>query len=88
MFDSEKFFLIALASGRRRSKIHALSASSGPVNFSADKSSVKLNFFPGFLAKNQVPSVAGIPLEIPFLYRDKGRSGTLLCPVRALRFYM
>ena len=39
-------FLIALASGRRRSEIHALSASSGSVNLSADKSSVKLHFFP------------------------------------------
>ena len=75
-------FLIALASGRRRSEIHALSASSGSVNFSVDR--VKLHFIPGFLAKNQVPSVAGIPLEIPSLSRDKGRSGTLLCPVCAL----
>ena len=41
-------FLIALASGRRRSNIHALSASSGSVNFSADKSSVKLHFSPDF----------------------------------------
>ena len=81
-------FLITLASGRRRSEIHALSASSGSVNFSADKSSIKVNFFPGFLAKNQVPSVEGISLEIPSLSRDKGHSGTLLCPVRALRFYM
>ena len=74
-------FLIALASGRKHSEIHALSASSGSVNFSADKSSVKLHFFPGFLAKNQVPSVAGIPLEIPSLSRDKGHSGTLLWEV-------
>ena len=85
-------FLIALASGQRHSEIHALSASSGSVNFSADKSSIKLHFFPRFLAKNQelnqVPSVAGIPLEIPSLSRDKGRSGTLLYPVGALRFYM
>ena len=44
----KKVFLIALASGRRRSEIHALSASSGSVNFSADKSSVKLHIFPGF----------------------------------------
>ena len=86
---------MALASGRRRSEIHALSASSGSDNFSADKSSVKLHFSPGFLAKNQDPSVAGIPLEtpgipleIPSLSRDKGRSGTLLFPVLALRFYM
>ncbi|MCG7878571.1 MAG: hypothetical protein JAY75_22815 [Candidatus Thiodiazotropha taylori] len=81
-------FLIALASGRRRSEIHALSASTGSVSFSADFSSVKLHFFPGFLAKNQVPSVAGMPIEIPSLSTDKGRSGSILCPVRALRFYM
>ena len=56
---------MALASGRRRSEIHALSASSGSDNFSADKSSVKLHFSPEFLAKNQDPSVAGIPLETP-----------------------
>ena len=79
--------LITLASGPRRSEIHALSASSGSVHFSADKSLVKLHFFPRFLAKNQVPSVAGIPVEIPSLSSDKGRSGTLLCPVHALPFY-
>lgn len=39
---------IALASGRRRSEIYAISAASGSVNFSADKSSVKLHLFPGF----------------------------------------
>ena len=33
-------FFIALASGRRRSEIHAISAASGSVNFSAEKSSV------------------------------------------------
>ena len=78
-------FLIA---SRRCSEIHALSAYSGYVNFSADKSSVKLHFFPGFLPKNQVPSVAGILLEISSLSRDKGRSGTLLCPVCSLPFNM
>ena len=81
-------FLIALVSGRRHSEIHALSASSGSVNFSADKSSVKLHFFPRFLAKNQVPSVTGIPLEIPSLSSNKGCSGTLLYSVLALPFYM
>ena len=81
-------FLIALASGRRRSEINAISAASGAVNFSADKSSVKLHFFPGFLAKNQVPSVAGVPVVIPALSGGKGRSGSLLCPVRALCIYL
>ena len=42
-------FLIALAPGRRRSEIHALSASSSSVNFSADKCSVKPQFFPRFI---------------------------------------
>lgn len=58
-------FLIALAFGRRRSETHALSATSDSVNFSADKSLVILHSFPGFLTKNQVPSVAGTPIEIP-----------------------
>ena len=56
------------------------------VKFSADTSAVVLHFFPGFLAKNRIPSVAGVPLEIPAL----SSSGTdkYLCPVRALRGYM
>ena len=60
-----------------------ISAASGSVNFSADKSSVKLHFFFGFLAKNQVPSVACVPVVVPALSGGKGRSGSLLCPVRA-----
>ncbi|MEW8546512.1 MAG: hypothetical protein AB2693_23605, partial [Candidatus Thiodiazotropha sp.] len=80
-------FLISLASGRRRSEIHALSATSGSVNFSADKSSVILHSFPGFLAKNQVPSVTGFPIEIPALPSDS-RSDSSLCPVRALSTYL
>ena len=79
-------FLIALASGRRRSELHALSATPGSVKFSANKSSVELHFFPGFLAKNQLPSVAGVSLEIPAL-PGSGPDITL-CPVRALRIYM
>ncbi|MBV2113361.1 MAG: hypothetical protein KUF82_20610 [Candidatus Thiodiazotropha sp. (ex Ctena orbiculata)] len=80
-------FLIALASGRRRSEIHALSATSGSVDFSADKSSVILHSFPGFLAKNQVPSLAGTPIEIPALPSENS-SDSSLCPVRALRIYL
>lgn len=81
-------FLIALASGRRRSEIHALSASPGSVNFSADKSAVILHFFPGFLAKNQAPSVAGVPIEFPALSCSAGNMDNYLCPVRALRIYL
>ena len=79
-------FLTALASGWRRSEIHALSANSGSVKFSADTSVVVLHFFPGFLAKNQIPSVAGVPLEIPAL--SSSGMDKYLCPVCALRIYM
>ena len=61
------FLLIALASGRRRSEIRALSATSGSVKFSADASTVVLHFFPGFLAKNQIPAFVGVALETPAL---------------------
>ena len=74
-------FLTALASGRRRSEIHALVCSD--IKFS--EHSVSLGTFPGFLAKNQLPSVLASPIVIPVL---KGQDvNTSLCPVRALRIY-
>ena len=78
-YSEDSFFLIALASGRRRSEIHAFSAAPGSVKFSADFSAFELHFFPGFLAKNQLPSVAGVPIEIPALSGSDMNS--VLCPV-------
>lgn len=81
-------FLLALASGRRRSELHALLGSNDAVRFAPDASSVTLHFFPGFLAKNQIPSVASSPICIPALSTARGsRSDNTLCPVRALSFY-
>ena len=54
--------------------------------WSADTSAVVLHFFPGVLAKIQIPSVAGVPLEIPAL--SSYSTDKYLCPVRALRIYM
>ena len=73
-------FLTALASGRRRSEIHALSCSD--VQFSDQ--SVSLSTFPGFLAKNQLPSVLSSPISLPSL----SGQDFLLCPVRALKIYL
>jgi hypothetical protein len=83
-------FLLALASARRRSEIHALSVDTGCLRFNGNFESVSLLCQPGFLAKNQLPAVAPSPIEIPSLSRicagdDQDR---LLCPVRALRFYL
>lgn len=75
-------FLLALASGRRRSELHALSFSD--VQFS--EHSVSLSTFPGFLAKNQLPSVPSSPIDIPALEGED--SNPLLCPVRAIRIYL
>ncbi|CAG2195874.1 unnamed protein product [Mytilus edulis] len=61
-------FLIALATGRRRSEIHALSISESCLRFAADKSSVTLLTDPSFLAKNQLPDKAGFGgLIVPFI---------------------
>lgn len=74
-------FLLALASSKRRSELHAISLSS--VEFNSDFSEVRLDTFPGFLAKNQLPSEIRDPVVIPALKDFKS-----LCPVRTLRCYI
>ena len=44
-------FPLALATGRRRSELHALSVSESCIRFAADKSSVTLLTDPAFLVK-------------------------------------
>lgn len=78
-------FLLALASAKRVSEIHALDKR---VGFCADKAVV--SFTLGFLAKNENPSNPW-PREfpIPSLSSLSGReTERLLCPVRALKFYL
>ena len=83
-------FLVALGSGRRRSEIHAMSADKDCLRFAADKSKVTLLTSPGFLAKNQPPDFESPQVVIPALSPqfDRGEPERLLCPVRALRFYL
>ena len=83
-------FLIALASGRRRSEVHALSCLPSCLRWSRDFSAVSLVTDPAFLAKNQVPGFSPEPIRIPSLSSVVGSSGndSLLCPCRALRFYL
>lgn len=78
-------FLLALASGRRRSEIHAFSVAPSCLRFSSDKSSVTLLTDPSFLAKNQIPDRGSAPVIIPALPRD---ADDLLCPVRILEIYL
>ena len=79
-------FLLALASGRRRSEIHAFSSSDSCLRFSRDKSSVTLLTDPAFLAKNQIPGRGSEPIVIPALPHDS--SSKVLCPIRVLLLYL
>lgn len=83
-------FLLALASARRVSEIHALSVEEGHIRFNQSDKSVSLLPQPGFLAKNQCPEIAPASIHIPSLARFVGEDGDdkVLCPVRALRFYL
>ncbi|CAG2205311.1 unnamed protein product [Mytilus edulis] len=76
----------ALATGRRRSEIHALSISESCLRFAADKSSVTLLTDPSFLAKNQLPDKGSGFITIPAL--PPTADNQVLCPVRALLVYL
>ena len=82
-------FLLTLASAKRRSEIHALSIDDSHLRFNADDS-VTLTCEAGFLAKTQLPSVATSPFTIPSLSQTCGKDDAdrLLCPIRALKFYL
>ncbi|CAG2223397.1 unnamed protein product [Mytilus edulis] len=75
-----------LATGRRRSEIHALSISESCLRFAADKSSVTLLTDPSFLAKNQLPDKGSGLITIPAL--PPTADNQVLCPVRALLVYL
>ena len=85
-------FLIALASGRRRSEIHAFTFKG--CSHSKGWSKVILKTDPAFLAKNQLASEGASifsEIEIPALTKCLGQWDTedrSLCPVRALRHYL
>ena len=83
-------FLLAMATARRVSEIHAFSMDSGHLRFNQSDGSVSLRTQPGFLAKNQLPSVCPDDILVPNLaktvkFNDFNR---LLCPVRALKRYL
>ena len=84
-------FLLALASGSRRSEINAWIAKG--VKFGPNYSQVSLTASTAFLAKNQKASLGPKmfqPLVIPSLSQKMSKElpDRTLCPVRALRFYL
>ena len=81
-------FLLALASGNRRSELQALMYNDEYCLVEKDGSKATIHFAPGFLRKNRSPLVADKPVVIKAL-PIPGRTdfGAILCPVRALRYY-
>ena len=83
-------FLLALVKAKRCSKIHALAMDANHLRFNQSNGSVSLIVQTGFLAKNQLPSICPYPIVIRSLARTCKREqlDRLLCPIRALKFYL
>ena len=82
-------FLLALASAKRISELHALSYR---VSHTRDWGEVSFAFVTGFVAKTQDPSSLAPRFEgftVPAQPNaSKNRNGRLLCPVRAVKVYL
>ncbi len=80
-------FLVAAASGRRVSEIHALSMAEKHLEFRGDAAHLLPRA--GFLAKNQTMDFTPSPIVLPDLRRaSKSPDCGPWCPVRALKFYI
>ena len=81
-------FLIALASAKRASEIHAISRSKRDLIFLKD--GVQLRAIPGFLGKTQSASCDAKPYTIADHQQFVGRDTVdrLLCPKRMLKYYL
>ena len=79
-------FLLALATAKRCSEIHALAMDTQHLRFNQSDGSVSLIL----KSKNQLPSVKPDPIVVPSLARicKWEHTDRLLCPVRALKFYL
>jgi hypothetical protein len=80
-------FLLAMASGGRRSELQALMFDDTYCKFAPFGAQVKLSFNPSFIRKNQRASETNAPLIIPAIPTGKEQFGHPNCPVRALKLY-
>lgn len=80
-------FLLAVASGRRRSLLHALTISSGHIRW--ETNGVRMIPHAKFVAKNQTVTSSLGEVFIPSLKTlSSVEQDKLWCPVRALKWYM
>ena len=85
-------FLVALASGARGSELVALSRASHNLEFTTLASGVKqvsIRMVPKFIPKNQRPEIIFLTYQVPGIaHLFPHEPERLLCPVRALGFYI
>ena len=79
-------FLVAIASGQRRSALHALSAAPGHIRW--EPGGVRLLPNPTYIAKNQTASSGPVEIFIkPLSSLSSVAEDKVWCPVRALKYY-
>ena len=82
-------FLLALASGKRRGELHALSFNS--LAYSPQGDTAHFKVIPSFMAKTQLVGSSSLSFSIPSLSTVLGpgmEEDNLLCPIRALKIYV
>ena len=80
-------FLLAMASGGRRSKLQALVFDPQYIQLKPKGAGVTLYFTPEFMRKNQRPNQVNDPWYIPAVPTGRPEFGAPNCPVRALEYY-
>lgn len=87
LLTKKTLFLLATASARRRSEIHALTTRKGFIRF--DPQGVHLLPNPDFMTKNEAATFSPEAIFLPSLAAASSiREDRLSCPVRALKWYM
>ncbi|PIK42863.1 hypothetical protein BSL78_20279 [Apostichopus japonicus] len=87
VLTKKTLFLIALASARRRSCLHALSTKRNHIRF--ENQGVRMVPDPSFIAKNQVLNFLPGDIFIPEIKTASSiPEDRLWCPVRALKWYL
>ena len=80
-------FLLAMASGGRRSKLQDLLFDPQYIQFIPKGPGVTLYFTPEFMRKNQRPNQVNDQWYIPAVPTGRPEYGAPNCPVRALKYY-
>lgn len=87
LLTHKTLFLLAAASARRRSELHALTTKRGFIRFSHN--GVYLIPDPTFLTKNETASFSPGEIYLPNISSASSiREDRKICPVRALRWYI